>query len=159
MPSWIWFHFLLMQAADRNASSTFWPVTGAGWVALVSSVIALASALIGGLWSYFKVLGHIDGAMKRVSVLENWKTQEEGRELEKTLAYERMVNAQEHLLQEIGRATAEAKQCGVDTEQLGTRIETKLEAFMAEFRVADRRSGDRLMRLETLIDSKKGTTS
>lgn len=146
------FLLVLMQSTKSTIPESFWPVTGAGWVALVASVLALLGALIGGLWSYFKVVEQIDGAGKRIKVLEEWKTQEEGRELEKTLAYERMANAQESLLREIGRATTEAHQCGIDTEAMGRQIGEKIELFMTEFRRSDRDTRDRLTRLETLIE-------
>lgn len=144
----------LEQVKAATEDKQFWPETGAGWVALVISLSTLLSLIIGGLWSYFKLVEQINGAGRRIGVLEIWKRTEEGRELEKTLDYERMVNAQNSLLEAIGRASAEASKCNEDTEIMGTRIEKKIDEFMTEVRKTDRVVSDRLMKLETMIDER-----
>ncbi|MEP6990080.1 MAG: hypothetical protein ABJA80_04050 [bacterium] len=122
-----------------------WPITIAGWIALVIAVLGL----LGVLYSYAKNMATLNGLGARVSDVEKAQKANEAREIEWIRALDRVTASQEALLERIGQASKGAQSCSEDMERYAIEIGSKFDHLTKVVNEEGRRAGERLQAVET----------
>jgi hypothetical protein len=103
--------------------NAFWPTTGAGWVTLALSGVALVLIPVG----YGKWLEKMNGLGGRVKEVEDEQRRLEGVDVERRLEIDRILANHETLLTRVGESKKSADRCLEDAERHAITIGSKVD--------------------------------
>lgn len=126
-------------------STEVWPITVAGWVTLVVAVLGL----LGVLYTYAKNIAQLNGLGARVTKVEDAQKKTEERELLWIRSLDKVLAAQEGLLEKIGAANHGATACGEDMQKYAVEIGSKFDELRRTVNDEGRKAGERLQAVET----------
>jgi hypothetical protein len=153
-----------------SASEGFWPITGAGWVALGGVFVSLlTTAFAWGRWTQKTttvkeeltrefdnhknhVKNVLDGFGGRVESMESEHDHINGRLDEASGHVQRILGQHDSILGLLGEAKGSTVQCREDTQALGEKIERKLEGMTREMADTKLHLSERLKGVETKLE-------
>lgn len=122
-----------------------WPVTIAGWVTLVVAVLGL----LGVLYTYAKNIAQLNGLGARVTKVEDAQKKTEEREAQWLRSLDKVLLAQEGLLEKLGAASKGADSCSDEMQKYAIEIGSKFDALQRTVNEEGRKAGERLQAVET----------
>jgi hypothetical protein len=121
----------------------FWPVTGAGWIGFVVSIITAVAVSIGSFIAYGKWLGKMNGFGGRLKKVEDKLTEVSAIQDERGKQFQRILDQHEALISQVAESKKRAEQCSDEFEDhavlLGSKIdELKNQSSRLELTISQR---------------------
>lgn len=110
-----------------NPPSDFWPITGAGWIALFAAIATPVIVAIGAIVAYGKWLARMNGLGRRVKDVEDSLVQVKTVQDERGRQFERILTQHEQLIAAVSDSKKSAEQCSADAEQHALMIGSKVD--------------------------------
>lgn len=124
-----------------------WPITVAGWATLAMAALGLLAAL----YTWFKNLAHLNGLGERVTAVEQAQKQSEAREAQFLRSVDKVLAAQDALLERVARNDKATEDCRDVMQQYALEVGVKIDELRKLVNDEGRRAGERLQAVETEI--------
>lgn len=132
-----------------------WPISVSGWVSLVTSIVSLFMIVVGGTIAYGKWLQKLNGLGERVTSIERFRDEEQGKEIERIRTLDGINRDHKQLLIDVGDAKQASIKCGEDaidhSLELGARV-SEVARDVTQFKLD---ISQRITAVETVIKTDK----